>query len=329
MAAGGQDAELFLAAYQYTPRKKRPRGKSPVLTSQSDSEDEELEGTYISERTSMLWHHMSTLIGSINNNVLLYLPPHSLNFDVDMESARNMMEPTNPRLVVSNNDCTVKFYDVSLAQKGFRCEPFQPSTQAAHDARYWRREYARSREGEGWSECGGGRILRFERVGCLRLPVPVNHSESLSLSMVVFIVSHTKLASISPDGSTVLACGDASTIYLFRILPNRDGNALIFEPLANYAIPVPTSPPRPPPASMRPIRGSTGSSIPSSSTLDSPENSAQSPYLPYAFVDGAWVLAVSHPHYAGVAGADAPPACFAYDNSFFVLYYLLSLLFSI
>ena len=36
-----------------------------------------------------------------------------------------------------------------------------------------------------------------------------------------------------------------------------------------------------------------------------------STYLPFAFVDGAWVLAGSQPYYAGLAGADAPPACFA------------------
>ena len=190
LAAGGQDAELFLAAYQYTPRRP-PRTMGKVRSAEFvgdiniDDEDDEdrAGGTFISERTTMIWQHMSSLVGSINNNVLLYVPPPSLDrstdadMDVDLGCEEALVEPIKPRLVVSNNDCTVKFFDVSLARKGIRSErrPSSP-VQPTLDARYWRREFGRSREGEGWADRPGERIVRYERVGCLRLPVPVNHS---------------------------------------------------------------------------------------------------------------------------------------------------------
>lgn len=184
LAAGGQDAELFLAAYQYTPKQRPFRTKvrsssSAASMDTDDGDDEKIEGTFISEHTTMIWQHSSSLIGSINNNVLLYLPPPSLDRSNDavMDSECEEFEPVQPRLVVSNNDCTVKFFDVSLARNGIHSEQPPSPTQPTMDARYWRREFGRSREGEGWSERGGERIYRYERVGCLRLPVPVNHSE--------------------------------------------------------------------------------------------------------------------------------------------------------
>lgn len=64
---------------------------------------------------------------------------------------------TLPRLVISNNDCTVKFLDISLEKGGFGTYPK-----------------------ETWHGMGRGHKLedkRFECVGILKLPVPVNHSE--------------------------------------------------------------------------------------------------------------------------------------------------------
>lgn len=103
----------------------------------------------------------------------------------------------------------------------------------------------------------------------------------------------TSVASISPDGSTILSCGDASTIYVHRIKPQRDGGSLAFEPLTKYEIPMPSpsSMPAPPP---------------SSSSMISPDLSAVPPYV---FVDGAWVFASPYSSH-GRYGA-APPACFS------------------
>lgn len=78
------------------------------------------------------------------------------------------------------------------------------------------------------------------------------------------------LASISPDGSTLLSCGDSSSIYLHRIIPVAScptscssSHPLRFEPLVTLSLPPSPFYPRP--------------------TIN--------PYLPYAFVDGVWTLA--------------------------------------
>ncbi|KAH8115849.1 hypothetical protein DFH11DRAFT_1582431 [Phellopilus nigrolimitatus] len=306
LAAGGQDADLFLALYSYTPHRTKcsTRASGSLLPPEEALKGDDAHGGH----STPIWQHTSSLIGSINNNVLLYLPPGADAFDVpeedpeeDQEDTPHTQARTSPRLIVSNNDCTVKFFDVCLARGGLRRAPASPLQAArALDARYWRRA---GRERGGWGERGersAERLVRYERVGLLRLPVPVNHT------------------SISPDGSTLLSCGDAATIYLHRILPVRDGTTLLFEPLAQYEMPIPAPSsslphPSPPPAS--------------SSSLTRHASPPSSSYLPFAFVDGAWVVAApfsaSHlfpPFYSNNdnngggsadSGAAAPPACFA------------------
>ncbi|KAL5498843.1 hypothetical protein ACEPAH_2198 [Sanghuangporus vaninii] len=314
LAAGGQDAELFLGMYLYHPRRTRQRKhqqnlyEPPLDTrpqetlhlSQDISIDAETDLDVKEEEqdehpgySTSVWQHTSSLVGSINNNVLLYMPPPPLH-EHDMYEDNEEDREVSPRLVVSNNDCTVKFFDVCLARKGLRRPPAlqrpQERAAAAVDSRYWRQDpgyaYRATYEGEGW-EKGSERVVRYERVGCLRLPVPVNHT------------------SISPDGSTVLSCGDASTIYLHRILPVRDGSTLLFEPLATYTIPPPTPlPPLPPPSSSPVSQRRTflhryvG------------QNDPGGQYLPFAFVNGSWVLAGPHPYISDVSGMEIPPACF-------------------
>ncbi|KAL5476654.1 hypothetical protein ACEPAI_2840 [Sanghuangporus weigelae] len=307
LAAGGQDAELFLGMYLYHPRRTR-QGKyesplnSRVPLSSIEADDDEIDLDVKEEEddddehpgySTSVWQHTSSLVGSINNNVLLYMPPPPLH-EHDLYEDNEEDREVSPRLVVSNNDCTVKFFDVCLARKGLRRPPTlqrpQETAAAAVDTRYWRQDpgyaYRATYEGEGW-EKGNERVVRYERVGCLRLPVPVNHT------------------SISPDGSTVLSCGDASTIYLHRILPVRDGSTLLFEPLATYTIPPPTPlPPLPPPSSSPVSQRRTflhryvG------------QNDPGGQYLPFAFVNGSWVLAGPHPYLSDVSGMEIPPACF-------------------
>ncbi|OCB91791.1 hypothetical protein A7U60_g935 [Sanghuangporus baumii] len=320
LAAGGQDAELFLGMYLYHPRRTRqakhqqnlyepPLDTRPQETlhlsedvsTEVDDNDDEIDLDVKEEEeqdehpgySTSVWQHTSSLVGSINNNVLLYMPPPPLH-EHDLYEDNEEDREVSPRLVVSNNDCTVKFFDVCLARKGLRRPPAlqrpQERAAAAVDTRYWRQDpgyaYRATYEGEGW-EKGSEKVVRYERVGCLRLPVPVNHT------------------SISPDGSTVLSCGDASTIYLHRILPVRDGSTLLFEPLATYTIPPPTPlPPLPPPSSSPVSQGRTflhryvG------------QNDPGGQYLPFAFVNGSWVLAGPHPYLSDVSGMEIPPACF-------------------
>lgn len=313
LAAGGQDAELFLALYVYTPRRRRyrhvpkseeldgsseqgsgtlPSGDEALadmdIESDSSGEDVKEAEEHASGYSTPSWQHMSSLVGSINNNVLLYLPPPQTDYGSNKDVTKNHV---SPRLVVSNNDCTVKFFDVCLSRRGLRRGSSHrlPPPQNP-DSRFWRHDFGTRTvcEGEGWGEKGQERIVRYERVGLLRLPVPVNHT------------------SISPDGSTVLSCGDASTVYLYRILPVRDGSSLLFEPLATYTVPVPS--PLPPPSAHLNPQSRSHIAVRSGSSRHRDPGGA---YLPYAFVNGNWVVAGPHPFYGDVSGGvEIPPACF-------------------
>lgn len=266
-----------------------------------DVKEEEVEEEEAAGYSTSWWQHISSLVGSINNSVLLYMPTAPPD-DGSGEGGRN--KSLFPRLVVSNNDCTVKFFDVSLTKKGLRrSTSHRPSLQLV-DSRFRRSEPGLRSvcEGEGWNEKGDQRIVRYERVGCLRLPVPVNHSEYCSYLGLPFINRTAFSASISPDGSTVLSCGDASTVYLHRILPVRDGTSLLFEPLATYNVPSPA--PLPPP----PSDSHAHSYLPRS--LSHRRYHDAGTYLPYAFVNGSWVLAGPHPFHSDVSGMEIPPACF-------------------
>ncbi|KAF7976957.1 hypothetical protein HWV62_5016 [Athelia sp. TMB] len=102
-AAGGQEAELHLSLHRPVPP------SSPTASS--------------SKRPKPVWQFEAILPGSINNAVLLTSANQSA---------------AEPRVVVSNNDCSVKFFDVPI-----RTETTRPTIREA---------------------------------GVLRLRVPVNHS---------------------------------------------------------------------------------------------------------------------------------------------------------
>ena len=113
-----------------------------------------------------IWKHYSRFEypASINNSVMLYFPPamHPSELDNPWAPQADLggfcrANSTLPRLVISNNDCTVKFLDISLEKGGFGTYPK-----------------------ETWHGMGRGHKLedkRFVCVGILKLPVPVNHSE--------------------------------------------------------------------------------------------------------------------------------------------------------
>ncbi len=104
IAAGGQDAELHLSYH-------KPSTSSP-------------------RRSRLVWQAETHLTGSINNSVLLT----SLNLTGSHESS------VEPRVAISNNDGSVKFYDVPM------------------------RVHSSNR--------------RLQEVGAIKLDVPVNHCES-------------------------------------------------------------------------------------------------------------------------------------------------------
>ncbi|KAI0707284.1 hypothetical protein C8Q76DRAFT_629023 [Earliella scabrosa] len=117
LAAGGQEAELHLSYYQCSdaPSSSRPT-RSPSRGF----------GRRLWESKYILDH------GSINNSVMLT----SMNF------ARSHQSAVEPRIVVSNNDRTVKFFDVAIRSSKI-VDDFEP---------------------------------RLLDIGSLRLDVPVNHS---------------------------------------------------------------------------------------------------------------------------------------------------------
>ncbi|KAA1477153.1 hypothetical protein DENSPDRAFT_844330 [Dentipellis sp. KUC8613] len=114
IAAGGQEAELHLSLHSGHPSSARRRGSlAPV-------------------RSQRLWQYDSVLSGSINNSVLL----------TSLSLTRSHESSAEPRVAVSNNDCTVKFYDVNVrGSKGVDGPP-----------------------------------KRISEAGTLRVDVPVNHS---------------------------------------------------------------------------------------------------------------------------------------------------------
>ncbi|RDB29320.1 hypothetical protein Hypma_014894 [Hypsizygus marmoreus] len=101
LAAGGQDAEIHLS--YHSPISSRHR------------------------RTAAVWHTECAMTGSINNSVLL----------TSMSLTRSNESSVEPRIGISNNDCTVKFYNIPIR---------------------------------------GPMKRNVEEVGGLRLNVPVNHS---------------------------------------------------------------------------------------------------------------------------------------------------------
>jgi hypothetical protein len=124
LAAGGQDAELHLSIHSRRP--------SPRSTSDPASRG-----------SRRLWQYDDVLSGSINNSVLL----------TSLSLTRSNESSPEPRVAVSNNDCTVKFFDVNVrGAKGVDGPP-----------------------------------KRISEVGTLRLDVPVNHC---TLSLLIYPIAY-------------------------------------------------------------------------------------------------------------------------------------------
>jgi hypothetical protein len=85
IAAGGQEAEIHLSLHK------------PATM-------EESHRRYYRQRSSAIWQFEAPLSGSINNSVML----------TSMNLARSNESSIEPRVGISNNDSTVKFYDVPV-----------------------------------------------------------------------------------------------------------------------------------------------------------------------------------------------------------------------
>lgn len=142
IAAGGQESEIHLSLH----------------TSSSSR----------SNRTRQVWEFESPLRGSINNSVLLT----SLSLTRANESS------VEPRVGVSNNDGSVKLYNIPMR---------------VHNNR-----------------------RKLQEVGVIKLDVPINHC-MCSFFVCILIFMFYSTASISPDGRTLLSVGDSNKVYFHRI----------------------------------------------------------------------------------------------------------------
>lgn len=115
VAAGGQDAELHLSLHS---------SSSPSSTSSPHH--------HRSSRPH--WQYQTQLQGSINNSVML----------TSLSLTKANVSSVEPRVAVSNNDCSVKFFEVNI-----RSSDTSPAAS------------------------------RLKDLGVLRIDVPVNHCESL------------------------------------------------------------------------------------------------------------------------------------------------------
>ena len=176
LAAGGQEAELHLSYY----RSSDASSSSRSTRSCSRGFGRQLwESKYILDR------------GSINNSVML----------TSMSFSRSHQSAAEPRIVVSNNDRTVKFFDIAI-RSGNSVDNYEP---------------------------------RLLDIGQLDLEVPVNHCAPLPLllSRDLFCADDAWTASISPDGRTLLCVGDSPDVYLHRI---TGGSHITFSPIATLSL---------------------------------------------------------------------------------------------
>lgn len=116
VAAGGQDAELHISLHS--------------SSSSSSSSTPSSSSHHRSSRPH--WQHQTQLQGSINNSVML----------TSLSLTKANVSSVEPRVAVSNNDCTVKFFEVNIRS---------PDSSPAS---------------------------RLKDLGLLRIDVPVNHCET-------------------------------------------------------------------------------------------------------------------------------------------------------
>lgn len=174
VAAGGQDAELHLSLHSSSSPSPSPTPPSYHRSSRPH------------------WQYQTQLQGSINNSVML----------TSLSLTKANVSSVEPRVAVSNNDCSVKFFEVNI-----RSSDNSPASSKLKD------------------------------LGTLRIDVPVNHCESFSNSRLA-VCPHDSLASVSPDGRTLLSVGDSPQVYLHHI---SGSSRLTFESIAKYSL-VPYTP---------------------------------------------------------------------------------------
>jgi WD40 repeat protein len=190
LAAGGQEAELHVSLH------------SPASNWQYEDNSRDRR------HTRMVWRFEDDLQGSINNSVLL----------TSMSLTRSNQSSVEPRVAVSNNDCTVKFYDIPMRGKSGP-EGLQPSGALRLDVPV--NHSSISPDGRTLLSVGdspkvylhqvtGGARVTFTPITTLRLPVhetlPLNYAaSSLAASFsTAFSANGSKFAVASQEGIVVV-----------------------------------------------------------------------------------------------------------------------------
>lgn len=125
IAAGGQDAELHLSLHSLFPSSNTP------------------SSTHHHRSSRPHWQYQTQLQGSINNSVML----------TSLSLTKANVSSVEPRVAVSNNDCTVKFFEVNV-----RSSDASPLSS------------------------------RLKDLGALRIDVPVNHCELPSKTQLFILI---------------------------------------------------------------------------------------------------------------------------------------------
>lgn len=190
VVAGGQDAELYLALYAYMAKTLPASSTSSLFTATDNTES----GKNGSTQSEQLWELHISLRGSINNSVTLYWPPLPSTSPTSSD-AYSESKPSRPaacpRLVVSNNDCTVKFFDISLSKaQNYRTSSAKASARVSGSRARVQRRAPQDRDagsrnavaihalnGDILSPSGFPNGQPLEMVGMLKMSVPVNHSK--------------------------------------------------------------------------------------------------------------------------------------------------------
>lgn len=163
IAAGGQDAELHLSLHSSSPSSSASSSSSHHRSSRPH------------------WQYQTQLQGSINNSVML----------TSLSLTKANVSSVEPRVAVSNNDCSVKFFEVNIR-----------STDSSPAA------------------------SRLKDLGILRIDVPVNHCKSFSEQcdplQVQIIHQHPYLPTGEPSCPSVILPKCTSTIY--PVLPASPSN---------------------------------------------------------------------------------------------------------
>lgn len=149
LVAGGQEAELFLGLYSFM---------SKTITIPNNGEGSSTNACKTFKSSEEIWQHISILAGSINNSVMLYVPPIPLSTSREYFNHYEVpFAKPHPRFVVSNNDCSVKIFEINTAPDGFG----RRMSSHVRPGRLRRDEH----------------IDRYQRIGAVKLTVPINHSE--------------------------------------------------------------------------------------------------------------------------------------------------------